>query len=92
MVESVGESDYFYGFFNDAVVVSVNDSTYTRLEQLHGNIHTNGAHKNNDSNTTPIFIGLYKTQRNMDAASRVTFPSKCILMSEQRKWNNIGIF
>jgi hypothetical protein len=34
--------------------------TYTRLEQLHGNIHITGAYKNND-NTTPIFIGLNKT-------------------------------
>jgi hypothetical protein len=81
MVESVGESD-FYGFFNDEVMVSMDDSTYTRLEQLHGNIHTNGTHKNNESNTMPIFIGLHKTQRNMDDASRVMFPSKCILMSE----------
>jgi hypothetical protein len=36
--------------------------TYTQLEQLHVNIHTNGAHKlNNGINTTPILIGLYKT-------------------------------
>jgi hypothetical protein len=37
-----------------------NKVTYTGLEQLHGNIHTNGAHKNND-NTTQILIGLNKT-------------------------------
>jgi hypothetical protein len=36
---------------------------YTRLEQLRGDIHTNGApHKNNnDNNTTPIYIGLNNT-------------------------------
>jgi hypothetical protein len=34
---------------------------HTRLGHLRGNIHTNGAHKNNDNHTTPIFIGLHKT-------------------------------
>jgi hypothetical protein len=33
--------------------------TYTRLERLRGDIHTNEAHKNN--NTTPTFRGLHKT-------------------------------
>jgi hypothetical protein len=37
-----------------------NKVTYTQLEQLHGNICTTGARKNND-NTTLIFIGLNKT-------------------------------
>jgi hypothetical protein len=37
--------------------------TYTRLEQLRGNLHTNGAHKNNNDNTTLIFIGLHTTQK-----------------------------
>jgi hypothetical protein len=38
--------------------------TCTRLEQLHGNIHTNGAHNNNnDNNSTTIFIGLHKTTK-----------------------------
>jgi hypothetical protein len=31
------------------------------MEQLHWNIHTNGAHKNNNNNITPIFMGLNKT-------------------------------
>lgn len=47
-----------------------NNVTYTRLEQLHGNIHTHTAHKNNNT-TTPIFIGLNKTtQKNMDVTRR----------------------
>lgn len=48
-----------------------NKMTYTRLEQQRGNIHTNGAHKSNNDNTTSIFIGLHKTiQKNKDAARR----------------------
>jgi hypothetical protein len=62
-VEFVGESDYFYGFSNDAVTVSVDDSIYTGLEQLYGNIHANRAHENNDNNTAPILIGLHKTKQ-----------------------------
>jgi hypothetical protein len=38
-----------------------NKVTYTRLDQLRGNTHANGAYKNNDNNSTPIFIGLNKT-------------------------------
>jgi hypothetical protein len=35
--------------------------TYTKLEQLYGNTHTNGAHKkDNYNNPTPIFIGSHK--------------------------------
>jgi hypothetical protein len=59
----VGESDYFHNFSNDAVTVSVDESTYTGLEQLHGNLHTKGAHENNNNNTTPICIGLHKTKQ-----------------------------
>jgi hypothetical protein len=63
--------------------------------------HTNGAHKiNNDNITTPMFIGLKKTtqkrrtpqQKGSKCKERAKFSSKCILMSERRNWNNIGIF
>jgi hypothetical protein len=42
-------------------IVIKNKVTYTRREQLRGNIHTNGAYKNSNDNTTPIAIGLNKT-------------------------------
>jgi hypothetical protein len=34
---------------------------YTRLEQLRVNVHISEAHKNNNDNNTPMFIGLKKT-------------------------------
>jgi hypothetical protein len=46
--------NYVYGINNNKV-------TYTGLEQLRGNIPTNGAHKNNNYNTTPRLIALNKT-------------------------------
>jgi hypothetical protein len=36
---------------------------YTRLEQLHWNIYTDGAHKNDNDNITLIFIGLAKHKK-----------------------------
>jgi hypothetical protein len=48
-----------------------NKAKYTRLEQLHENKHTNGAHKNSKDNTTPTIVRLNKTtQENTETARR----------------------
>jgi hypothetical protein len=74
--------------------------THTRLEQLRGIVHTNGAHKNNNNNNTmPVFIGPNKiTQKHRRRKANLAqekikthVSSKCISMSERRKYNNIGM-
>lgn len=50
LIQAIRSQKYF--FFNKV--------TYTRLDQLRGNIHTNGVYKNNNNNNIQIFTGLNK--------------------------------
>jgi hypothetical protein len=59
------------------------------LEQLSGNIHTNGAHKNNnDNNTTPIFIRLNKTTQKLHKkkAAQVKIKSDVLKQMYFNEW------
>jgi hypothetical protein len=82
-------------------LINNNKLTYTRPEQLRGNINNNGAHKyNNDNNTTPIFIGYKNNTKNTDDGRRrlahekikMLYSSKYILISEIRNGITLKYF